>query len=92
MFSLLRVPPEKLKGRIIQDARERVTSLRAQGASPDFEAAQEAMIEGFRLALDLELAETPGPAYPGGPSPAEEARARDLARTKFSTPEWLYKR
>jgi lipoate-protein ligase A len=93
MFSLLRVPEEKMKGRIIQDVKARVTSLRAQGLSAGFAEAEAAMIEGFRQALDLEF--TPpfsAPAYPGGPAPAEDERARELALKKFASPEWLYKR
>jgi lipoate-protein ligase A len=82
-----------MKGRLIQDVKARVTSLRAQGLSAGFEETEAAMIEGFRQALDLELAAPPSPsAYPGGPAPAEDERARELAVKKFSSPEWLYKR
>jgi lipoate-protein ligase A len=93
MFSLLRVPEEKMKGRLIQDVKARVTSLRAQGISAGFQETEAAMIEGFRQALNLEFAVSPSvPAYPGGPEPAEDERARELALKRFASPEWLYKR
>jgi lipoate-protein ligase A len=93
MFGLLRVPEEKVRGRLIQDVKERVTSLRAQGLSAGFEETGSAMIEGFRQALNLEF--TPSsvqPAYPGGPLREEEERALELAEKKFASPEWIYKR
>jgi lipoate-protein ligase A len=93
MFTLLRVPSEKMKGRLIRDVKDRVTSLRDQGISAGFGEAGAAMTEGFRQALDLEFADPfSPPAYPGGPDPAEDERARELAVKKFASPEWLYKR
>jgi lipoate-protein ligase A len=93
MFSLLRVPGEKMKGRLIQDVKARVTSLRAQGLSSGFGEAEAAMIEGFRQALNLEFVPSPAAsAYPGGPTQAEDERARELAVARFASPEWLYKR
>jgi lipoate-protein ligase A len=85
MFSLLRAPAEKTRDRLVRDAKARVTSLRDQGVSADFDAAQEAMAEGFRQALGIEYA-------PGSPLPDEEARARELAAAKFAAPEWIYRR
>jgi lipoate-protein ligase A len=93
MFSLLKVPEEKMKGRLIQDVKARVTSLRAQGLSVGFEETEAAMLEGFRQALNLEfVVPRSAQAYPGGPTPAEDERARELAVKKFASPEWLYKR
>jgi lipoate-protein ligase A len=93
MFSLLRVPEEKIKGRLIQDVKERVTSLRGQGVSKGFVETGAAMIEGFRQALDLEFtAPLSAPAYPGGPAPVEDERARELAVKRFASPGWLHKR
>ncbi|MDR2247168.1 MAG: lipoate--protein ligase family protein [Treponema sp.] len=93
MFSLLKVPEEKMKGRLMRDVTARVTSLRAQGLSVGFGETEAAMIEGFRLALGLEFAvPLSAPAYPGGPAPAEDGRAWELAVTRFASPEWLYKR
>jgi lipoate-protein ligase A len=93
MFSLLRVPEEKMKGRLIQNVKERVTSIHAQGLSAGFRETEAAMIEGFRQVLNLEFtAPLSAPAYPGGPALAEDERARELAVKKFSCPEWLYTR
>ncbi|MDR2741330.1 MAG: lipoate--protein ligase family protein [Treponema sp.] len=93
MFSLLRVPSEKMKGRLVRDVKSRVTSLRDQGISARFDEAGAAMVEGFRQALDLEFAASlSAPAYPGGPDPVEDELARELAVKKFASPEWLYKR
>ncbi|MDR0387833.1 MAG: lipoate--protein ligase family protein [Treponema sp.] len=93
MFSLLRVPEEKMKGRLARDVKARVTSLRAQGISAGFKETEGAMIEGFRQALDLEFTvPLSAPSYPDGPESAEDERARELALERFASPEWLYKR
>jgi lipoate-protein ligase A len=86
MFGLLKVPREKLKGRIIREVKERVTSLKEQGVGSDFGEVQAAMIRGFAEALSLEF------DAEAGISAAENARAEELARTKFSSAEWLYRR
>ncbi|GHV61340.1 octanoyltransferase LipM [Spirochaetia bacterium] len=88
MFELLRVPSEKIRGKLIADVKERVTSLKALlGRSVSFDEAAAAMTAGFKEALSLELVETPVSA----PLP-ERDRARELAATKFAAPEWLYSR
>jgi lipoate-protein ligase A len=97
MFELLRVPPEKMKGKIIREVKGRVTSLRAVlGRELPFEEAVPVFTEGFRRALSLEFVspppETPFPPEPDLPAPAEEARARALAAEKFASPAWIYKR
>jgi lipoate-protein ligase A len=103
MFELLKVPPEKTKGKIIREVKERVTSLRAVlGRNVSFEEAVPVFTEGFRRALSLEFIpwgaenrgspEAEAPPEPERPTGAEEARARILAAEKFSSPRWLYKR
>jgi lipoate-protein ligase A len=88
MFSLLRVPPEKTRGRIVADVKSRVTGLRdILGREVSFSEAAAALAEGFRRALSLEYT-----ACSAAPSPAEEARARELAADKFANPRWLYRR
>lgn len=87
MFSLLKVPQEKLKGKLIEDIRQRVTSLQELLGRPvSYEEGSAALAEGFREALSLDYA---GDA---GPSPEEEARALFLAETKFASLEWLRRR
>jgi lipoate-protein ligase A len=87
MFSLLKVPREKLKGKLIEDIRQRVTSLKALLGRPvSYEEGSAALAEGFREALSLD--------YTGdtAPSPEEEARAAFLGETKFASPQWLRKK
>jgi lipoate-protein ligase A len=86
MFSLLRTPQEKLKGKMIRDVKERVTSLRGEGYASDFEEVRAAMIRGFAEALSLDFVMT------GEPAPSEDVRAKELAKAKFSSAEWLYRR
>ncbi|MEW6548647.1 MAG: biotin/lipoate A/B protein ligase family protein [Spirochaetota bacterium] len=86
MFRLLMVPKEKALGKMIADVKERVGSLtRALGRKADFLETQAAMREGFKAAMDLEL-------LPGDPSAEEVRRARLLAKEKFSSEAWIYKR
>jgi len=86
MFEVLKVPEEKLKGKLISEVKERVTSLRSVlGREVPFEEAEAAFVRGFAEALDLELQKTDA-------SPAEESRARELAESKFSAREWLFKK
>ena len=86
MFEVLKVPEEKIKGKLIGEVKERVTSVRSVlGRIVNFEEAEAAFARGFAEAhvLDCKQAEI---------SPAEDSRARELAETKFSAKEWLYKR
>ena len=86
MFALLKVPKEKALGKLIADVKARVTSLsdllRSEVA---FEEVAAAMEKGFARALDLDgLADSP--------TQTEMAKAKELAATKFSTKEWIFKR
>ena len=86
MFSLLRVPAEKMKGRLIEDVKARVTSLRAlMGREVSYEEAADALRRGFaqEWLADLE---------PRGLGPAETAEARRCATERFSNPEWNRRR
>jgi len=58
MFSLLKVPAEKLKGRLIDDVKARVTSLRGLlGREVPFAEAASALRLGFAAAWGAELEE-----------------------------------
>jgi lipoate-protein ligase A len=89
MFSLLRVPKEKLTGKLIQDAKERVTSLRSLlGREVGYDEAARALAAGFAAAFapyGVEL-------EPGQLSPDELAEGGRIAAAKFSTAEWNRKR
>ncbi|GHT97419.1 octanoyltransferase LipM [Spirochaetia bacterium] len=90
MFELLRVPSEKSRGTLIQDVKERVTSLHTLLGRPvPFEEAEDAMTEGFRRALSLDFGQGTDPSLP---APAEDARARELAAEKFGASAWLARR
>ncbi|MBL1083934.1 lipoate--protein ligase family protein [Streptomyces actinomycinicus] len=78
MVEVLRIGREKLSGKGTSSARKRVDPLRRQTGLPR-EAVIERMIESFRGRYGLV----------GGEVTADElARARELARTKFGSPEW----
>jgi lipoate-protein ligase A len=80
MFTLLKIPGEKEA--LVRSARERITGASAVlGRAVSFEEAESALAEGFarRLSLDYESEEFP----------AEDERARTLAREHFAAPEFL---
>ncbi|HON89738.1 MAG TPA: biotin/lipoate A/B protein ligase family protein [Spirochaetales bacterium] len=86
MFTLLKVPNEKLKGKLIADIKERVTSIRALlGTSVSFESVQKSFIQGFARLLKEPLIE-------GSLTHEELERARILQETKFGTEAWNNKR
>jgi len=86
MFSLLRVSSEKLKGKLIKDVKERVTSLRSQlGRSVELTEAAEVFSKGFATALNVELRKTE-------PSPSEREEGGRIACEKYSTEAWIGKR
>ena len=86
MFSLLKVPSEKLKGKLIQDVKERVTSLSARlGRKIDFREAAGAFERGFESALGVELVRAE-------PSPEERKEGRRLALEKYASESWNAKR
>jgi lipoate-protein ligase A len=88
MFTLLRVPREKLPGRPIGDLQTRTSSLRALLGRPVPSGdAEDALINGFRGALSLNYV-----TAESAPTPTEEARAQILTREKFAAESWLRRR
>lgn len=86
MFALLKVPSEKLKGKLIEDVKQRVTSLRHKlGRSVSLAEAVPAFAEGFSKALGIELEKSE-------PSPEELEEAGRIAREKYGTEAWTGKR
>ncbi|HOX92364.1 MAG TPA: lipoate--protein ligase family protein, partial [Spirochaetales bacterium] len=86
MFELLKVPSEKLKGKLIQDVKERVSSLAlALGRTVSYQEALAAFKAGFCSALHL----VPEASVP---SQAELQRAASLATERFSSMQWIAKR
>lgn len=82
MFSLLKVPDEKLKGKTIQAVKERVTSLKQHGV-PSYEKAYAALHHGM----------VAGKKWHEGKWSAEEwQNAQILAREKYSNEKWTGQR
>jgi lipoate-protein ligase A len=86
MFDILKVPAEKMRGKLVADVKARVVGLAGLLGRPvGFAEAEEALRMGFASALDLDL-------VPAAPTAAELERARDLAVTRFSSREWNFRR
>ncbi|MFH2020175.1 MAG: biotin/lipoate A/B protein ligase family protein [archaeon] len=82
MFTVLRVPDEKMRGKIIKNVRERVTRiLDFQKVSK--QETYEALLKGFTYDKDFEIGEV---------SEQEMNRAKELVKTKYATDEWNYMR
>lgn len=86
MFSLLKVPNEKLKGKLIEDVKQRVTSVEKElGKEISFEQMAVAMKRGFEKAFDAKLTE--------GKLDSEELKLAEKIKTgQFSKKEWNFKR
>jgi len=80
MFSVLKVPSEKLKDKMVQSAKERVKDLRR-----NFEEVAEAVKQGFGKKFSAELI-----AY--DISPTEKIAVGNLAKEKYTKPEWTRRR
>ncbi len=86
MFALLKVPNEKLKGKLIQDVKARVSSVSLMlGREFSYEDAIPAFKTGFAEAMGLSL-------IPESPSQTELSRADALAEEKFGNPAWTKRR
>jgi lipoate-protein ligase A len=88
MFELLKVPQEKMKGKLIKDIKARVSGLcTLLGRNVSFDEGINALAEGFKeqLHLDFTSLET-------APSCGEEERALALGRDKFGSQSWLQRR
>ncbi|MFE7986742.1 biotin/lipoate A/B protein ligase family protein [Streptomyces cellulosae] len=79
MLEVLRIGKEKLSDKGTKSAKKRVDPLRRQTGLPR-EAVIERMIESFRTRYGLTQ---------GKVTDEELARAQELARTKFTAPEWV---
>ncbi|MCD6461421.1 MAG: lipoate--protein ligase family protein [Thermoplasmata archaeon] len=85
MFSLLRVPSEKIRDKMITAVEERVTSIKRELGPVDIPDVEEALIDGFSTALGLEM-------EIGELSREEKERAGELAVEKYGSDEWNFKR
>jgi lipoate---protein ligase len=86
MFSLLKVPNEKIKDKLIADVKQRVTSIRhLLGKDVRFEEVAEAMKKGFEEEFHVELIE-------GKLSKEELALAKKFEKECFSAKDWNHRR
>jgi lipoate-protein ligase A len=86
MFTVLRIPSEKIRDKMIKSAEERVTSIkRYLGRDVSFEELTDALIRGFRESFDIEL-------LPGEITDFEKQTANKLNKEKYSTREWNFRR
>ncbi|OIO58523.1 MAG: lipoate--protein ligase family protein [Alphaproteobacteria bacterium CG_4_10_14_0_2_um_filter_63_37] len=85
MFRLLQVADEKMRGKLIRDVRQRVTSAeQILGREVGFGEAAAAMQAGFVEALDLTLT-------PASLTADEQKRIPDLLK-KYASDEWVMRR
>jgi lipoate-protein ligase A len=77
MFSLLKVPDEKMRGKLISSVKERVCGL---GIS--YDEASEALVKGFAGVFNAEMMKSTVSA-------TENKRAEELAMKKYASKEWL---
>jgi len=86
MFTILKVPQEKISDKMIADVKERVTSIRdILGRKVTIEELRSAMQRGFADALHIDLVK--------GSLTKEEAKTSEqLAREKYSTDSWNFSR
>ena len=81
MFSVLRVPSEKLRDKIIKDAKERVTSV----TGTTFDELSLSLKTSFAIKFDANL-------VADNMSTEEINRARWLAEQKYRSKEWNFRR
>lgn len=85
MFGVLKISKEKLSDKMIQQAEDRVTTIRRLlGRQISFPEVRDALEEGYRRALDAELVE-------GELTPYEEALVKQF-RTRYASREWIHRR
>jgi len=86
MFSLLRVPNEKIKDKLIADVKERVTSIKhVLGKTIAFNVVVEAMKKGFEEEFQVELID-------GELTLEEKKLAKKFEKEIFSNREWNHRR
>jgi lipoate-protein ligase A len=85
MFGVLKISKEKLSDKMIQQAEERVTTIRRElQRQVSFNEVRDALEEGFQKALDAELVKGDLTTY-------EEQLIREF-HGRYSDPKWIYRR
>jgi lipoate-protein ligase A len=86
MFTVLKVPKEKISDKMIADVRERVTSVRdVLGRRVEIDELGEALQYGFSEALGVFL-------LPGTLTDEESETVDRLVREKYNTHQWNFSR
>ncbi|MCU0523101.1 MAG: lipoate--protein ligase family protein [Anaerolineae bacterium] len=85
MFTLLKVPNEKIRDKLIAGVEERVTSISRELGAVDRELVTQAMIDGFAEALSITL-------VPGELTEHEHVLAQALKEEHYATDSWNAKR
>ena len=86
MFSVLKVPNEKIKDKLIADVKQRVTSIKhVLGKEIRFEDVSEAMKRGFEEEFNVDLIEEPL-------SEEEKELTRKFEKECFSARDWNHRR
>jgi lipoate-protein ligase A len=85
MFSVLKISEEKISDKMIQQAEERVTTIRrVLGREASFEEVRAAMKDGFAKALGVEL-------VPGELSEHEDELVAKFKK-KYASRDWIFRR
>ncbi|WP_461673398.1 lipoate--protein ligase family protein [Priestia megaterium] len=86
LFSVFNYPNDRVKERMQRAFRSKAVAINAiAGRKISIEEAKEAFYKGFASALDIDL-------EPYTLSEEEEAYVEELARTKYGSDEWNFKR
>jgi lipoate-protein ligase A len=86
MFTVLKVPSEKIRDKMIKSVEERVTSIEAfLRREVSFQELKDALKRGFEEAFKIEL-------IPEEVTSFEKELAEKLTVEKYSTTEWNFKR
>jgi lipoate-protein ligase A len=86
MFTVLKVPSEKIRDKMIRTVEERVTSInRFLERKVSFEELKKTLKNGFEESFEIKL-------VPGETFEFEEQLAEKLKAEKYSTKEWNFKR
>ena len=86
MFTVLKVPSEKIRDKMIKSVEERVTSVNSVlGRDVSFKELKDALIRGFESSFKVEL-------IPGEITDFEEETAQRLKAEKYASREWNFRR
>ncbi len=86
MFSLLKVPSEKIRDKLIKSVEERVTSVQnVLGRRVGFKEMERVMIGGFEKSLGIRLVRQEL-------TKSEVEMARELAEEKYMKSEWRFRK